>query len=67
MNVPTANDFTEVGSDLLNLAWSQVHELVSKLADFDREAAESEEKKEKSPYVLPSQETVVDLVFSKAS
>jgi hypothetical protein len=57
VNVPTAGDFTQAGSDLLNLAWSQVHELISKLADFDREASKTDEEKEKSPYVLPGRET----------
>lgn len=37
VNVPTAGDFAQVGSDLLNLAWSQVHELIAQLAEFDRQ------------------------------
>jgi hypothetical protein len=57
VNVPTAIDFTQAGSDLLNLAWSQVHEMISRLAEFDRDAAKADEEKEKSIFELPGQET----------
>ena len=57
VNVPTAGDFTQIGSDLLNLAWSQVHELISRLAEFDGDVSKSDEEKEKSVYELPGRET----------
>jgi hypothetical protein len=39
INVPTAEDFTRTGSNLLNLAWSQVDSLSAVLADFEKDTS----------------------------
>ena len=37
VNVPTAEDFTRTGSNLLNLAWSQVDNLLAVRLDFEND------------------------------
>jgi hypothetical protein len=45
-NVPTADDYSRTGLDLLNLSWQQVDELYAKLLQFEEhESVESPDER----------------------
>ena len=52
INVPTAEDFTRAGCNLLNLAWSQVDGLLAGLSDFEKDTS-LESLENVSPGLVP--------------
>ena len=55
INVPTAEDFTRAGCNLLNLAWSQVDGLLAGLSDFEKDTS-LESLENVSPGLVPIRE-----------
>ena len=55
INVPTAEDFTRAGCNLLNLAWSQVDGLLAGLSDFEKDTS-LESLQNVSPGLVPIRE-----------